>query len=62
MSARPNIANGGPEEMSNQEIDRQVRAVDGRQAESGAPQLIVFRLTPQGWQVVAAANFARLLN
>jgi hypothetical protein len=36
--------------------------LDGKQAESGAPQLIVFRVTPQGWQVVAAANFARLMN
>jgi Domain of unknown function (DUF4440) len=34
--------------------------VDGKQAKSGAPQLIVFRITPQGWQVVAAANFAEL--
>jgi hypothetical protein len=36
--------------------------LDGKQAESGAPQLIVFRVTPHGWQVVAAANFAKLLN
>jgi hypothetical protein len=36
--------------------------LDGRQAESGAPQLIVFRVTPQGWQVVASANFAKLQN
>jgi hypothetical protein len=36
--------------------------LDGKHAESGAPQLIVFRVTPQGWQVVAAANFARLMN
>lgn len=36
--------------------------LDGKQAESGAPQLIVFRITPHGWQVVAAANFAKLLN
>jgi Domain of unknown function (DUF4440) len=36
--------------------------LDGKQAESGAPQLIVFRVTPSGWKVVAAANFAKLLN
>jgi len=36
--------------------------LDGRQAESGAPQLIVFRVTPSGWKVVAAANFAKLLK
>jgi hypothetical protein len=36
--------------------------LDGKRAESGAPQLIVFRVTPQGWQVVAAANFAKLLD
>jgi Domain of unknown function (DUF4440) len=34
--------------------------IDGKLAESGAPQLIVFRVTPRGWQVVAAANFAKL--
>jgi hypothetical protein len=34
--------------------------LDGKRAESGAPQLIVFRVTPRGWQVVAAANFAKL--
>lgn len=34
--------------------------LDGKRAESGAPQLIVFRVTPQGWKVVAAANFAKL--
>jgi hypothetical protein len=36
--------------------------LDGKQAESGAPQLIVFRVTPSGWKVVAAANFAKLLK
>jgi hypothetical protein len=36
--------------------------LDGKRAESGAPQLIVFRVTPHGWQVVASANFAKLLN
>jgi hypothetical protein len=35
--------------------------IDGKLAESGAPQLIVFRVTQRGWEVVAAANFARLL-
>ena len=35
--------------------------IDGKGVESGAPQLIVFRITQQGWQVVAAANFARLI-
>ena len=36
--------------------------IDGKQAESGAPQLIVFRITPRGWEVVATANFARLMS
>jgi hypothetical protein len=36
--------------------------IDGKRAESGAPQLIVFRITQRGWEVVAAANFARLLS
>ena len=36
--------------------------LDGKRAESGAPQLIVFRVTSQGWQVIAAANFAKLLD
>jgi len=36
--------------------------LDGRRAEGGAPQLIVFRVTSQGWQVIAAANFAKLLD
>ena len=35
--------------------------IDGKLAESGAPQLIVFRVTRRGWEVVAAANFARLM-
>ncbi len=34
--------------------------IDGKKAESEFPHLIVFRVTPAGWQVVAAANFARL--
>ena len=34
--------------------------VDGKKAESMFPHLIVFRVAPGGWQVVAAANFARL--
>lgn len=34
--------------------------VDGKKAEAVFPHLIVFRDTPDGWQVVAAANFARL--
>ena len=34
--------------------------LDGKKAESDAPQLIVFRITPGAWQVVASANFARL--
>jgi hypothetical protein len=34
--------------------------LDGKQAESNAPQLIIFRITPDNWQVVASANFARL--
>lgn len=36
--------------------------LDGKRAESGSPQLIVFRVTSQGWQVIAAANFAKLLD
>jgi hypothetical protein len=36
--------------------------IDGKQAESGAPQLIVFRITQRGWEVVAAANFDRLMS
>jgi len=34
--------------------------VDGKTAESVFPHLIVFRVTPDGWQVLAAANFAKL--
>lgn len=34
--------------------------IDGKVAERVSPQLMVFRITPDGWQVVAAANFARL--
>jgi len=34
--------------------------LQGRKAQSGAPQLIVFRAAPDGWQVVASANFAKL--
>jgi hypothetical protein len=34
--------------------------INGKVAERVSPQLMVFRITPQGWQVVAAANFARL--
>ncbi|MEI7703808.1 MAG: nuclear transport factor 2 family protein [Deltaproteobacteria bacterium] len=34
--------------------------IDGKKAGSGAPQLIVFRVEPGGWKVVAAANFAPL--
>lgn len=36
--------------------------LDRKRAESGAPQLIVFRITSQGWQVIAAANFAKLMD
>jgi hypothetical protein len=36
--------------------------IDGKRAESGAPQLFVFRITPSGWQVVASANFAKLTD
>ena len=36
--------------------------LDGKKAESDAPQLIVFRVTPDGWQVVASGNFAKLAN
>jgi hypothetical protein len=34
--------------------------INGKQADRVSPQLMVFRITPTGWQVVAAANFARL--
>jgi len=34
--------------------------INGKVAERVSPQLMVFRITPEGWQVVAAANFARL--
>lgn len=34
--------------------------VDGKKAESVFPHLIVFKVTPDRWQVVAAANFAKL--
>ena len=34
--------------------------INGQVAERVSPQLMVFRVTPDGWQVVAAANFARL--
>ena len=34
--------------------------INGKVAERVSPQIMVFRITPDGWQVVAAANFARL--
>jgi len=34
--------------------------INGKVAERVSPQLMVFRITLDGWQVVAAANFARL--
>ena len=34
--------------------------IEGKVADRVSPQLMVFRITPDGWQVVAAANFARL--
>jgi hypothetical protein len=34
--------------------------INGKQADRISPQLMVFRITPDGWQVIAAANFARL--
>ena len=34
--------------------------IDGKNAASGAPQLIVFRVEPGSWKVVASANFAPL--
>jgi hypothetical protein len=34
--------------------------INGKVAGRVSPQLMVFRITPDGWQVVAAANFARL--
>ena len=34
--------------------------INGKVADRVSPQLMVFRITPDGWKVVAAANFARL--
>jgi len=34
--------------------------INGKVADRVSPQLMVFRITPAGWQVVAASNFARL--
>lgn len=34
--------------------------INGKRADRVSPQLMVFRITPDGWQVIAAANFARL--
>ena len=34
--------------------------IDGKRARSGAPQLVVFRVEPGSWKVVASANFAPL--
>jgi hypothetical protein len=34
--------------------------INGKVADRVSPQLMVFRITPDGWQVVAAGNFARL--
>jgi hypothetical protein len=34
--------------------------IDSKTAETRSPQLIVFRVRPNGWQVVAGANFATL--
>lgn len=34
--------------------------INGKVADRVSPQLMVFRIMPEGWQVVAAANFARL--
>lgn len=34
--------------------------IEGKTADRVSPQLMVFRIAPDGWQVVAAANFARL--
>jgi hypothetical protein len=39
------------------EIDE---VIDGKQGSARSPQLMVFRVGPEGWQVVAAANFSRL--
>jgi hypothetical protein len=36
------------------------QSIDGRKVENNAPQLIVFRVSENVWQVIAAANFARL--
>jgi hypothetical protein len=46
----PQCRQWGSKDMSNQEIDRQVGAGRGKEAENGAPQRIVFRVMPQGWQ------------
>ena len=34
--------------------------INGQKAERESPQLMVWRVTPDGWQLVAAANFAQL--
>ncbi len=34
--------------------------IDGKQAQSNAPQLVVFRIRGGVWRVIAAANFAQL--
>jgi hypothetical protein len=34
--------------------------INGKVADRVSPQLMIFRIMPDGWQVVAAANFARL--
>jgi hypothetical protein len=34
--------------------------IEGKVADRVSPQLMVFRISPDGWQVAAAANFARL--
>jgi Domain of unknown function (DUF4440) len=37
-----------------------VETIRGRETERVSPQLMVFRVTPDGWQVVAAANFSAI--
>lgn len=36
--------------------------LNGREAQSGSAQLFVFRIQPDGWKVVASANFAQPIS
>jgi hypothetical protein len=36
--------------------------INGKEVQSGSPQLFVFRIYPDGWKVVASANFAQPIS